>query len=56
MRVESVNKNEFNSFMRDIKEPMMTQLKDRRSAVVRECCIVIAKLCIVRQGNKSFET
>lgn len=47
--VQPMKKSKFDGLMRKVREPMMTQLGDRRSIVVRECCIVIAKICLVRQ-------
>jgi len=47
--VQPMKKGKFDGIMRKVREPMMTQLGDRRSIVVRECCIVIAKVSLVRQ-------
>jgi len=42
-------KKKFDALLRPTREPLCVQLTDRRSAVVRECCICIAKICLVRQ-------
>jgi len=47
--VQPMKKKKFDQIMRQVREPLMVQLGDRRSIVVRECCIVIAKVSIVRQ-------
>ena len=44
-------KKKFDALLRPTREPLCVQLTDRRSAVVRECCICIAKICLVRQGT-----
>lgn len=49
--VQKMNKSKFDKMMRPIREPLILQLSDRRSAVVRECCIVIAKIAIVQKGK-----
>merc|ERR1719499_867597 len=42
------NKKKFDACMRPVKEHLLSQLGDRRSSVVRECCIVIAKISMVQ--------
>jgi len=49
--VQKMGKSKFDKIMRPIREPLILQLTDRRSAVVRECCIVIAKVAIVQKGK-----
>merc|ERR1719499_1699571 len=46
-----MNQKKFNQLMRPVREPLIQQLEDRRSAVVRECCIVIAKIAMVQEKN-----
>jgi len=42
------SKKRFDTLMRPVREPLLLQLGDRRSAVVRECCIVIAKIALTQ--------
>merc|ERR1719499_2876256 len=49
--VQKMKQKNFDKLMRPVREPLLTQLTDRRSAVVRECCIVIAKVAIVQKGK-----
>jgi len=49
--VQKMPKKKFDALMRPVREPLINQLQDRRSAVVRECCIVIAKIAMVQEKN-----
>lgn len=49
--VQKMSKKKFDALMRPVREPLIIQLSDRRSAVVRECCIIIAKIAIVQQDK-----
>jgi len=49
--VQKMSQKKFDALMRPVREPLITQLSDRRSTVVRECCIVIAKIAIVQKGK-----
>jgi len=49
--VQPMKQKKFDKMIRPIREHLLHQLHDRRSAVVRECCIVIAKIAMVRQDQ-----
>merc|ERR1719499_49312 len=49
--VQKMKQKNFDKLMRPVREPLLTQLTDRRSAVVRECCIVIAKIAMIKQSK-----
>merc|ERR550534_1313213 len=51
VQFKKMSKKKFDVLMRPIREPLILQLGDRRSTVVRECCIVIAKIAIVQKDK-----